>query len=133
MGIGSPASFLSFCSFCSVLISETLGQKTDSLLCAGHDGIFLIGSQAGNTEWTGRKESAQKFFSNRHNKDTERIMEIQKDVTNLQHLQPWSLCLCPAKLSILQPEDGSLQLWQRVEGGLPPGPFHVCERNLSVL
>lgn len=38
------------------------GQKADSLLCAGHDGIFLIGSQ-----------------------------------------------------------DGSLQLWQRVEGGLPPG------------
>ena len=44
------------------LISETLGQKTDSLLCAGHDGIFLIGSQAGDPEWTGRKESAQKFF-----------------------------------------------------------------------
>ncbi|CAE7722211.1 ZFWD3, partial [Symbiodinium pilosum] len=39
---------------------QALQGKVDSLLCAGHDGIFLIGSQ-----------------------------------------------------------DGSLQLWQRVEGGLP--------------
>ena len=45
------------------LISETLGQKTDSLLCAGHDGIFLIGSQAGNTEGTARKKQLKGNFS----------------------------------------------------------------------
>ena len=28
------------------------GQKADSLLCAGHDGIFLIGSQASRSQKT---------------------------------------------------------------------------------
>ena len=58
------------------------GQKTDSLLCAGHDGIFLIGSQ----------------------------------VLSLSRVDCSVMPAC---------EDGCLQLWQRVEGGLPPGPLLI--------